>query len=102
MDHQTVSDALDRLRDLSFPVSPIDPDLGDWIMDLLEADAYYAGTATSVVAGAPFTKPPRDGLDELTAWLHELRVASPDDQLILDQCHTYLAALQYLHRALQS
>lgn len=102
MDLKTVSDALDRLRQLTFPSSPDDPDLGEWIMDLLEADTHYAGTATSVVAGAPFTRPPRNGLDELTVWLHELRVASPEDQVILDQCHLYFEALQDLHEALRS
>jgi hypothetical protein len=102
MDHESVSAALQGLRGLDFPRSPADPDLGDWIMDLLEADAFYAGTAASVVAGSPFTRPPRDELDELTGWLSELRVPSPEDQVILDQCHAYLAGLRRLHQALQS
>jgi hypothetical protein len=102
MNRESVSTALQELRCLAFPKPPSDPDLGDWIMDLLEADSYYAGTATAVVSGAPFTRPPRDGLDELAEWLSELRVASPEDQAILDDCHTYFAALQRLHEALQS
>lgn len=102
MDRQAVSAALEDLRGLAFPTSPADPDLGDWIMDLLEADSYYVGTATSVVSGAPFTRPPREGLDELADWLSELRVASPEDQAVLDHCQTYFAALQRLHEALQS
>ena len=102
MDRQAVSAALEALRGLAFPSSPEDPDLGDWIMDLLEADTYYAGTATSAVAGAPFNRPPRDGLDELADWLNELRVASPEDEVILDQCRSYFVALQALHEVLQS
>lgn len=102
MDRQAVSQAFDRMRNLAFPVSPADPDLGDWIMDLLEADTYYAGIATSVLAGASFSRPPRAGLDELAEWLSELRVASPEDQSILDHCRDYFAALRALHEALQS
>lgn len=102
MDRQAVSTALAALRGHAFPPPPEDPDLGDWIMDLLEADTYYAGTATSAIAGAPFHKPPRDGLDELADWLTEVRVASPEDQVILDQCRSYFVALQSLHEALQS
>lgn len=102
MDRQAVSTTLEALRGLSFPSSPEDPDLGDWIMDLLEADTYYAGTAASAVAGASFSRPSRDGLDELAEWLNELRVASPDDEVILDQCHSYFVALKALHEALQS
>jgi hypothetical protein len=49
----------------SFPQSPVDPDLGDWIMDLLEADTYYAGLAQSALAGTPFNRPPEDSLAEL-------------------------------------
>jgi len=60
------------------------------------------GYATSAVAGAPFKKPLRDGLDELLDWLHERRVATWADEAILKQCRSYLVVLQSLHEALPS
>lgn len=102
MDRQAIEDAAATLRDLPFPQPPVDPDLGDWIMDLLEADTYYAGLAQSALAGAPFSRPPESSLSELADWLDELRVPTPGDEEILDGCRTYFAALSALHEALRS
>ena len=45
-------------------------------MELLELDDFYAGIATSVIAGnSPPILPKRDELDSLRAWLEKLRVA---------------------------
>lgn len=102
MDRHAIEAAAATLRDLPFPPPPADPDLGDWIMDLLEADTYYAGLAQSALAGAPFNRPPENGLVELAEWLDELRVPTPGDDAILDSCRTYFAALSALHEALRA
>lgn len=102
MYRQALQDAAATLRDLPFPPSPVDPDLGDWIMDLLEADTYYAGLAQSALAGVPFDRPPENSLVELAEWLDELRVPTSSDEAILDSCRTYFAALSALHEALRS
>lgn len=102
MDRQALQGAAVALRDLAFPPSPIDPDLGDWIMDLLEADTYDAGLAQSALSGAPFVRPPESSIDELSEWLGEIRVPSPGDEAILEACRTYFAALSALHEALRS
>ena len=102
MNRQALQDAASRLGELPFPPSPVDPDLADWVMDLLEADTYYAGLAHSALAGARFDRPPEGGLSELADWLEELRVPTPGDEAILDNCRTYFAALRALHEALRS
>jgi hypothetical protein len=102
MDRQALQDALTRLRDLPFPPSPVDSDLGDWIMDLLEADTYYVGLAQSALGDAPFNRPPEDGLAELSEWLNDLRVPRPGDEAILDACRSYFAALSAVHEAPRS
>lgn len=102
MDRLALQNAAATLRDLPFPTSPVDPDLGDWIMDLLEADGYYAGLAQSALAGAPFNRPSEDGLAELAEWLEELRVPTPGDEAILESCRAYFTALSNLHKALRS
>jgi hypothetical protein len=99
MDRQAVQDAAAALRELPFPPSPDDPDLGDWIMDLLEADTYYAGLAQSALSGARFERPPERSLVELAVWLDELRVATPGDEAILEGWRAYFAALSALHEA---
>lgn len=102
MDRRALQDAAATLLGLPFPPSPVDPDLGDWIMDLFEADTYYAGLAQSALTCAPFSRPPEHSLTELAVWLEELRVSTPDDEAILDSCRAYFAALTALHEALRS
>lgn len=98
---------LDRVwaafSDLQFPESPQDPDLGEWIMELLEIDGFYAGIATTVLGGGRSAFNPRpDELTELGERLDKLRVATPDDETILGQCRTYFAVLKRLHEVLLS
>jgi hypothetical protein len=101
MDRKIVESALDDLRSHVFPSPPEDPDLADWIMELLELDGFYAGIATSVVTGSsPPALPKRDELDSLRAWLKELRAATEEDESILEHCRRYFQVLERLHDSL--
>ena len=102
MDRQAIQRAITSLAALPFPLSPDDSDLGDWIVDLLEADTHYAGLAQSALAGAAFVHPPERDLNELAEWLEEIRVPTSSDQEILDACRTYFTALSAVHTALRS
>ena len=102
MDRDILQQAAAAFVALPFPRSPVDPDLGDWIMDLLEADTYYAGLTDGALSGVAVDPPPESDLAELSRRLAEIRVAGPNDQEILDACRTYLSALSALHRSLRS
>lgn len=101
MDRKLVESAFDDLRLLAFPHPPEDPDLADWILELLELDGFYAGLATSVLGGSSrVAMPRRDELDSLRTWLGELRVATDEDESILEHCRRYLHVLERLHDSL--
>ena len=103
MDRNELAAAWESLKALPFPSSPQDHDLGDWLMDLLEVDGFYAGIAQSLVGGGRSPVMPRpDELVELAESLEHQRVALPEDEDILRQCHSYFAALERLHAVLLS
>lgn len=102
VDREAVSRALEDLKASSFPPSPEDPDLGDWIMELLEIDGHYAGLATTVDGSGRATPPTAHELDDLRDWLGHVRVATPGDEEILAQCRSYFGALERLHAALRA
>ena len=101
MELQEVRSAFKLLERLQFPPPPNDLELGDWIMDLLELDGFYAGVATSLLAGnAPSHRPEKHELEDLKTSLENLRVIGEEDILILAQCRNYFQALARLHNAL--
>lgn len=102
VDRDAVSRALEALKAASFPRSPEDPDLGEWIMELLEIDGHYAGLAMTVVGSGRVTPPAAHELDDLRSWLDDVRVATPGDEEVLAQCRSYFRVLERLHAALRS
>lgn len=103
MDRTQLVSAWDAVRELPFPSAPQDQDLADWLFDLLEADRYYGGIATSAIADERSSLLPRaDELEELADRLEHLRVSTPNDRTILQHCHAYLRALLRLHEVMLS
>jgi hypothetical protein len=100
MESHALAEALDHLKALPFPPEPDDPDIADWIVDLLEVDGHYAGLATTALAGGRIVPPDPGDLAELRGRLDALRAGTPADEAILSGCHGYLTALERVHACL--
>ncbi|GAB3624997.1 hypothetical protein GCM10027418_30840 [Mariniluteicoccus endophyticus] len=102
MDIQRIEKTAAKLDRLPFPRPPVDDSLADWIMDLLDADGYYAGLAQSALYGGRVRRPPDGGLSDLRERLSHLVAHTSEDEKILDDCRIYFSALEDLEQALRS
>ncbi len=96
----SLNESFEYLQKLPFPDHPDSDALAEWIVDLAEADAYFAGVAQSVLGGANPRAFHLAGTDRLRAALKNIRVGSAADQAIFSQCERYLEALECVREAL--
>lgn len=88
----TVRDELAAHRAVSFPSRVQDDLLGDWVGELAEVDAYYAGLASSMAAGERPTVL-WDDITRLTSEFEAIRVKVIDEEQALSTAEAFLKSL---------
>lgn len=91
--------AYKALKELSFPEFPGDDALSDWLADLIEMDAFYAGLAQSVLSGYAVEYDLHE-LDSFYQRLAEITNLQNKDKRIYEHCCQYLRALDAVRNAL--
>jgi hypothetical protein len=99
---EDLASAIQALQRSNFPEHASSDDLAEWTLDLVEADAFLAGLASSALGGGRVDVPPADALNNLADRLAAMRVKAPGDEVILEQCNDYFAVLRRLHLALRA
>lgn len=87
------------LSELPFPEFPDDDALSDWLADLVEMDAFYAGLAQSVLSGHAVEYDLHE-LDSFHQRLATITGLQDKDKKIYEHCCQYLSALDAVRKAL--
>ncbi|MGD7789403.1 hypothetical protein ACQCX2_13895 [Propionibacteriaceae bacterium Y1700] len=90
-----------QFQDLPFPDHADGDQLEDWLFDLLESDGFYAGLATTALAGGQPTFPvPDDDITDLINGLNGVVVEGDHDRRLREYCMRYVIALAEVKAAL--
>lgn len=95
----------DLLQKMAFPDSEKSEELGAWIFDLMEVDAYYSQIALAVLESQEFDlfqKADFQKVDTLKTRLESINDLQGNDRAHYNYCKMYLAGLEKLVQALQS
>lgn len=102
MNMKSLQQSFKELQQLPFPKSVDVPDFADWISDLAEFDAFYAGVAVSRLGGGERTTPPLPSLNKLTEDLKKLHGQPGIPEVLYEECERYLSTLKNLADNIQA
>ena len=96
---QRLADAFAALEALPPPSWPDNEELAEWLADLIEMDAFYAGIASTVLNHGRVEHFLQE-LDTLAETLMSIRPRTELDKRSLEECRAYLEQLQEVREAL--
>ncbi len=105
MNIQALKQSFEELQHLPFPKAVDIPGFTDWISDLAECDAFFAGLAVSRLEGGEGATLPLPSLSKLADDLKKLHGQNELPAALYEECERYLVALTKLAaciRALQA
>lgn len=101
MNLKLVSQSFEELQQLPFPKAVDTPDFTDWISELAELDAFYAGLAVSKLEGEEEKNPLLPPLGKLSEDLKKLHEQKGISEHLYEECERYLSALKNLADSLK-
>ncbi len=93
----------EKLKGLQFPKFSYINDLSNWIEELIEIDAYYAGLSLSISEGEKISKKDLFDLVQFRKKLNEIQphLKKQEDLTIAKNCYEYLDTIQSIDSILR-